>query len=109
MHVTNLTSPRSDKPVANQYEITDNDGVITFQSYETPIAQKSGYAYIISSDWNYSVTTNKYFGQWLRANGWHESQIEQLRKWLRDSKREYGDDVAILGYQGIEVHYVESL
>lgn len=108
MRVTNLKSPRSDRPVANQYEITDDNGHVTFQSYETPIAKKIGYQYIVSADWCYSVTTSKYFAQWLRDFGWHDSQITELKKWLR-KPRKAGDQVAILGFQSIEVTYVEEL
>lgn len=108
MRVSNLQSPRSDRPVANQYEITDDNGVVTFQSYQTAIAKKDGYQYTMSSDWCYSTTTNKYFGQWLRGWGWQESQIADLKKWLKKPRTE-GDEVAILGFQGIEVKYVEAL
>lgn len=108
MNVTNLQSPRSDRPVANQYEITDDNGVRTFQSYQTPIAKKKGYQYTISSDWNYSVTTNKYFGQWLRNCGWYDSEIVELKKWLKGNRKD-GDEVAILSPSNIEVKYVEAL
>lgn len=86
MRVTNLTSPRSDRPVANQYEITDDNGVATFQSYATPIAKNSSGRFTISSNWNYSVTTNKYFNQWLRSFGLDADDIKQVKKWLKNAK-----------------------
>lgn len=106
MRVSNLTSPRSDKPVANQFVIQDYDKE-WFQSYSTMIAKREDNIYTISGDYNYSVTTSKYFNQWLRDCGWQEPQIVELRKWLK--KADYGQEVAILGYQGIEVKYVEAL
>lgn len=108
MRVSNLTGQRSDRPVANQYEIVADDGSVTFQSYETPIAKKNGYQYVVSSSWNYSTTTSKYFSQWLRGYGWYDSEIADLKKWLKQDRKE-GDEVAILGPQGIEVKYVEAL
>lgn len=108
MKVTNLTSPRSDRPVANQYEITADDGTVTFQSYETPIAKKDGYQYTISADWCYSVTTSKYFAQWLRGYGWYDSEIADLKKWLKGNRKD-GDEVAILSPSNIEVKFVEAL
>lgn len=106
--VTNLESPRSGNPVANQFVITTEDGE-TFQSYQTPIAKKSGYLYTISSDWNYSRTTSKYFYQWLRSFGWNGAEIADLTKWLKKSDRKDGDKVAILGPNSVEVKYVEAL
>lgn len=109
MHVTNLDSPRSGRPVANQYEIESDDGSITFQSYQTPIARKCDYKYIISANWNYSRTTTKYFYEWLRSYGWYQSEIDELKKWLNHSSRKAGDEVAILGPKSIEVKYIEAL
>lgn len=53
MHVTNLTSPRSGNPVANQFEIADDERVY-FQSYQTLIASKFGAHIIVSKNFNYS-------------------------------------------------------
>lgn len=108
MNVTNLKSPRSGSPVANQYEITADDGAVTFQSYSTVIAVKRGYQYTISADWSYSVTTSKYFGQWLRDWGWYDSEIVELKKWLKKPRKD-GDEVAILSPNNIEVKFVEAL
>ena len=88
MRVTNLTSPRSGRPVANQYEIQDN-GVNTFQSYATVIANNKSGHFTISSDYNYSVTTGKYFNQWLRSFGLDDQDIKSVKKWL--AKANYGD------------------
>lgn len=61
MHVTNMNSPRTGKPVANQFIITDGDTTV-FQSYNSPIAtidRKHG-TITLGEDWDYSVTTGKY-------------------------------------------------
>lgn len=109
MRVSNLTSPRSGSPVANQYEIEADDGSVTFQSYQTPIAKKKGYVYTVSSDWNYSRTTSKYFYQWLRTYGWNQFEIETLKKWLnKDTTKEGSELVELLG-RPVTVKYVEEL
>lgn len=103
MRVTNLQSPRSGHPVANQYAIADGNSE-TFQSYQTLIAKKTSYSYTISQDWNYSRTTSKYFTEWLRGWGWTSYEIEALKKWLR--KAETGD-VTVIG--NCDVTLVEEL
>lgn len=85
MKVTDLTSPRSGGKVANQFTITDGDTEY-FQSYETIIAKKQGVTYTISSDYNYSNTTSKYFRQWLREWGFDDDRIKSLKKWLTNAK-----------------------
>lgn len=108
MRVTNLRSPRSGSQVANQYLINDGDTEI-FQSYRTVIANKTGFNYIISSDWNYSRTTTKYFTVWLMQNGWNVFEIDTLKKWLRkDSTKEGSQLVELLG-RPINVTYVSEL
>lgn len=92
MKVTNLTSVRSGAPVANQFELTDGNKSV-FQSYDTTIAYKVGYNYTISGDYNYSNTTNRYFGQWLREYGWTEEEIKTLKKWLTNAKE--GDSIEV--------------
>ena len=65
MKVTNMTSPRTDKPVANQFIITNDDGTQYFQSYESIIAKADtdGTITLDGFYWNYSVTTSKYRNQ----------------------------------------------
>lgn len=88
MKVTNLTSPRSGGKVANQFEIESKHGRY-FQSYDTMIAFEGGFHLVVSSNYNYSNTTSKYFGQWLREYGWTDDEIKQLKKDI--VKHEYGD------------------
>ena len=106
MRVSNLNSPRSGSPVANQYEITADDGSVTFQSYQTAIAKKEGHEYTISSDWNYSRTTSKYFYEWLRGYGWYGQEIEALKKFLKTAKA--GDIWETPGI-AVTVKFVEEL
>lgn len=105
--VTNLESPRSGNPVANQFVIETEDGEI-FQSYRTPIAEKkAGRTYIISSNWNYSRTTSKYFYQWLRSFGFNGLEIDLLCKWLK--KAEFGSELVELASMPVNITYVEEL
>lgn len=61
MHVTNMNSPRTGKPVANQFIITDGD-ITVFQSYASTIAtiDRKNHTITLGEDWDYSVTTGKY-------------------------------------------------
>ena len=61
--VANLSSPRSWRPVPNQYDLVHENG-IAFQSYETLIAVRlNGYLYLTDYH-DYSKTTSKYATQW---------------------------------------------
>ena len=103
MRVTNMQSPRSGSPVANQYIIEDG-GTETFQSYQTLIAKKSGATITISENWNYSRTTSKYFYEWLRGFGLGYDLVE-IKKWL--TKASYGDTYDEL--PAVTLVYVEEL
>ncbi len=73
--VENMTSPRSGRPVANQFQIRVDIGVY-FQSYSTVIAfipndidlgtAITGHIQLDSNSWDCSVTTSKYRNQFLR-------------------------------------------
>lgn len=105
MRVSNLESPRSDKPVANQFVIEDGS-TEWFQSYRTMIAKKTGATYTISKNYNYSVTTSRYFNQWLRSFGFNDSDIKTLKKWL--DKSDFGTMYNLAG-RDVTVIYVEEL
>jgi hypothetical protein len=63
--VTNMNSPRTGNPVANQFVI-DMDDMEVFQSYRTVIGTKRRGEVILDEDsWDYSLTTGKYRNQWL--------------------------------------------
>lgn len=81
--VFNLESPRTNKPVANQFVIHEEGrGALgnftwrkTFQSYESVIATatrwEDGTKNIVLDPvyWDYSLTTRKYLYQFLRGIG----------------------------------------
>lgn len=104
MRVTNLESPRSGRPVANQYLIETDSGEL-FQSYRTPIAKNEGGRFTISSNWNYSVTTSKYFNQWLRSYGLDAEDIAGVKKFLKSAKPGDSD----MSRSRFTLHYVEEL
>jgi hypothetical protein len=67
--VYNLRSPRSDRPVANQYSVTTEKGEY-FQSYKSMIAcrpAEGGKIQLDENYWDYSATTLKYLKQWLNT------------------------------------------
>lgn len=113
--VTNMTSPRTDSPVANQFIIEYGQNAEVFQSYNTPIAMRCGTDdaendYIISDNYNYSMTTSKYFNRWL--DRWmNYEQREEVRKWLK--KYPHHGDVLKLRDRNdqydIKVKFVEEL
>lgn len=80
----NIESPRSGRPVANQFEVimdTAVGRVVLFQSYETPIAitvshKVNGVLYYIATDKKYSMTTSKYQNIFYKKYG--KSIIQQL-------------------------------
>lgn len=67
MKVYNMTSDRSGREVANQFEIWDDLGNRFFQSYSSLIAkiEKGGRVLLDETYWDYSRTTGKYRNQFL--------------------------------------------
>lgn len=67
--VVNMASPRSMRPVANQYQIYTDDGTY-FQSYRTIIAFRANDQTITLDEdsWDYSRTTGKYRNIFLNEN-----------------------------------------
>lgn len=60
MKTRSLCSPRSGKPVANQWVISTQNGEM-FKSYKTMIAIRSWDGQVmLDHDWDYSATTLKY-------------------------------------------------
>ena len=66
MRVYNMESPKTGRPVANQFVINDGDKLV-FQSYDSMIVEynKSNNSITFGKDWNYSMTTSKYRNQFL--------------------------------------------
>ena len=73
MRVSNMNSPRTNRPVANQFEITDGCKHL-FQSYNSPIVEidYSNHVITVYRDYNYSVTTAKYRNEYMREHGFDE-------------------------------------
>ena len=70
MRVKNITSLRSNKPIANQFKIHYNEWLI-FQSYDSIIAvttDSKNYILLDEKYSNYSRTTSKYLHQFLAMN-----------------------------------------
>ena len=77
--VQNLSSPRSNRPVANQYDLVFENG-IGFQSYGTLIAfRMNGYLYLTDYH-DYSKTTSKYCTEWTGFS------TDERRKGLNSGK-----------------------
>ena len=67
--VSNMPSPRTGNPVANQFIISTPHGEI-FQSYTSTICvrENDGTVTLDENSWDYSVTTNKYRSEFLQEN-----------------------------------------
>lgn len=91
--VKNIESPRSGRPVANQFKVvfdTAAGRVLLFQSYDTPIAMLincpiHGTAYYIATDEYFSVTTSKYQKIFYEKHGnhlTHQYSVPNFSEWL---------------------------
>lgn len=84
--VYNMESPRTNRPVANQYIIII-DGEIYFQSYETIVAKldKAGKVWVTAGAWEYSRTTSKYLGEWFYNYTCYNGMTKKMgEKLIRD-------------------------
>lgn len=66
MFVTNMKSPRTGNPVANQFILSFTNGYV-FQSYRAIVAAKLDGVTYITEDWEYSKTTMKYVKEFLNT------------------------------------------
>ena len=74
--VENFKSSKSGLPIANQFRIALQNGIIVFQSYNSIIAVKAnGETYLDQNRWNYSRTTSRYRNQFL-----NETTVETVKK-----------------------------
>lgn len=62
-NVSNLSSPRTCRPVANQYNLTMENGR-AFQSYKSLIAAYCNGKLYLTGYHDYSNTTSKYATEW---------------------------------------------
>jgi ABC-type Fe3+ transport system substrate-binding protein len=86
--VDSLTSPKSNRPVANQFVIRTN-GFAYFQSYQTIIAcvDDEGITTLDKNDWDYSRTTLKYLKEFLSIN----YSVSKIRKMIADGEYKVAD------------------
>lgn len=96
MKVRNMESPRTGRPVANQFIISDDHRMI-FQSYESMIVDLDFFNSKITfgKDWNYSVTTSKYRNEFLSmyfpslADTKKLKELEKIARAMDDNQFEY--------------------
>lgn len=85
--VRNMESPRSNRPVPNQFIIESKNSML-FQSYSSPIIEVCTDKPVIKvyPNWNYSATTNKYRNIFMRdVVGIHAlANTEGIRKAIKD-------------------------
>ena len=62
-----MVSPRSGRPIPNQFILTTNIGEF-FQSYKTVIAANVDGQIHLDENWDWSVTTLKYLKEFLPDN-----------------------------------------
>lgn len=67
MKVSNMTSDLSNRKVANQFIIYDDNDNTFFQSYDSIIVKidNRGKTYLDKNFWAYSMTTGRYRNQFL--------------------------------------------
>jgi len=80
--ITNLQSPRSGTPVANQFLIS-TDKYNIFKSYDTIIAKQNRNTNKITLDknsWDYSATTLRYLKVFLRTSKSKKELEEDIKQ-----------------------------
>ena len=99
MRVTNLRSPRTGAKVANQF-IIESDDSDTFQSYDSTIAKYSNnngdILLEVGDDWDYSITTMRYFKQFLSGYGWGDKEWGELTKALKGGKTDFKIRIGVI-------------
>lgn len=91
--VVNIKSPRSGRPVANQFKVTMDTAigrVVLFQSYKTPIAMTvhcrvHNTTYYIATTKKYSRTTTKYQKMFYEEHGKHirrQYSVSNFTNWI---------------------------
>ena len=83
VQVKNIDSPRTGKPLANEYVIVERDSEgerrihrVSFQSYQTTVAivDFDDRRVIFGSDWNCSITTGRYRNEFF-AHGQFDALV----------------------------------
>ena len=93
--VRNLTSPRTDNAVANQFVIETKKGSF-FQSYSSLVAKVDNKGVVtLSQWWDYSNTTRKYLYQFLKEHGYYNLNSKAVRKLIKDKEFKYKEDITM--------------
>ena len=88
MRVANMISPRSGRPVANQFIITDC-GRTLFQSYESPIVEINfdNLTITVYPDYDYSATTAKYRNEFMSEQGFGKmANKKDFERYMNEGK-----------------------
>jgi len=117
--VENIESPRSERPVANQFKVimdTAVGRVVLFQSYDTPIAMTvhcrvHNTTYYIATDERYSRTTSKYqrifyeeYGKYLA----HQYSVPNFDEWIETLNIPLLFNQLLLDVQGASTKCIEK-
>lgn len=93
--VRNLTSPRTDNAVANQFVIETKKGSF-FQSYRSLVAKVDNKGVVtLSQWWDYSNTTMKYLYQFLKGYGYYNLNSKVVRKLIKDKEFKYKESITM--------------
>lgn len=100
LKVWNLSSPKSGRPVENQFCI-NNGGVYYFQSYDSICAiyyynaEKRQRVLKLGCYWDYSRTTLKYLREWGLEIGCNLTSLSsaEIRKAIKEGRIEYEEDL----------------
>lgn len=91
--VRNLTSPRTDNAVANQFVISTKKATF-FQSYKSVVAKVDNKGKVtLSQWWDYSNTTRKYLYQFLKEFGYYGLNAKEVRRLIKDKEFKYRHEI----------------
>lgn len=101
VHVINMSSPRTGKPVINQF-VVESSRYSFFQSYKSLIAvyDKTARRINLGCKWDYNQTTLKYLRKWLESdalNVWAYIRDEYAGRTFSETIRK-AIDAGVIGY-----------
>ena len=103
VHISNLESPRTGKPVSNQFVI-ESGRYSFFQSYDSLVGfyDKEERSVTLGCSWDYSQTTRKYLHEWLKENAapvWAYIRSEFRGRTFSETIRK-AIDAGVINYDG---------
>ena len=100
MKISNLVNERGNR-VANQF-IVENNNTITFQSYNSIVCEirpaSMGFkkVVVLGKDWDYSRTTTKHLGTFLKQNNLeYLAGAKNIREALERGYTRYNESIAV--------------